>query len=152
MNKKKLTTFLVEARTETYAGGGGKVKPAFNGSTQLEYKEDGWLYRDVYYVGNGLFMGFETIYFKNKPAWSMSYYGNFQKMTEKEIDRILKKALIEKKDTARLWYKVEWQKDGFRYLCVPDGLGNIDEMAGIEEIYKGKEKVYFLYYAGGFIG
>ena len=152
MDKKKLQSFLIKARTKTYASGGGKVKPAFSGSDQLEYTEDKWFYRDVYYLGNGLFMGLETIYFENKPAWSMSYYGNFQKMTEKEIDKILRKALLAKKDTARLWHMVKWEKGDFKYTCTPDGPGNIDEIAGTEEIYKGKEKVYFFYYAGGFIG
>jgi len=152
MNKTKLLNFLVNARVKTYAGGGGKVPPAFPESTQMEYKEDGWLYRDLYNLGNSIFMGLETVYFENKPVWSMCYYGNFKGMTEKEIDKILRKALIENKDTTRLWHKVQWKKGDFLYTCVPDFPGSIDEMAGLEEIYKGKKKVYFFYYAGGLIG
>jgi len=152
MDKKKLLSFLIEARSNTYAGGGGKVKPAFSGSTQLEYKKGEWLYRDVYNLGNKIFMGLETIYFKGKPVWSMCYYGNFKKITEKEADEVLKRALLEKKDKTRLFYPVEWKKGIYKYICTPDGQQNIDEISGLEEIYKGEKKVYFLFYAGGFIG
>lgn len=152
MNKKKLIYFLVEARVNTYAGGGGKVKPQLPGSTQLEYKEGDWLYRDIYNLGNKIFVGLETVYLSNKPVWSMSYYGDFKKMTEQEVDAILKGALIEKKETTRLWSRVEWKKGEYRYVCVPDGHESIDKISGFEEIYKGKNRVYYLYYAGGFIG
>ena len=84
MDKKKLATFLTEARANTYAGGKGKVKPAFSGSIQLEYREGGWLYRDVSNTGNKIFVGLETVYLENQPVWSMCYYGDFKKMTEKD--------------------------------------------------------------------
>ena len=152
MDKKKLTSFLTDARSNTYAGSGGIVKPAFPGSTQLEYKKGDWLYRDVYNLGNGIFMGLETVYFKSKPVWSMCYYGDFTKMTEKEIDKILRVALIKYKDKTRLWHQIQWKKENFKYLCTPDFKVGIEKIAGLEEIYKGKEKVYYLFYAGGFIG
>ncbi len=152
MDKKKLLAFLIEARSKTYAGSGGKVKPAFNGAYQLEYRQGDWFYRDFYNLGNAIFMGLETIYFKGKPVWSNSYYGNFKGMTEKEIDDILRQALIKNKNKTRLWHQVEWKKGNFKYVCTPDYQKGIEEVAGLEEIYKGKEKVYFLFYAGGFIG
>lgn len=152
MDKKKLTSFLIGARSNTYAGARGKVKPAFPGSTQLEYRQGEWLYRDLYNLGNRIFMGLETVYFENKPVWSMCYYGDFKKMTEPEIDKVLRAALIKYKDKVRLWHKVEWKKENFKYVCTPDYNRGIDEVAGLEEIYKGKDKVYLLYYAGGLIG
>ncbi len=152
MDRKKLLSVLIKARSNTYAGDRGKVKPAFLGSTQLEFKEGNWFYRDFYNLGNSIFMGLETVYFKDKPVWSMCYYGDFKGMTEKEVDEILRAALIKYKDKTRLWYQVEWKKENFKYVCTPDYQKGIDEVAGIEEIYKGKEKVYFLFYAGGLIG
>lgn len=152
MDKKQLVTFLTEARANTYAGGSGKVKPAFPGSTQLEHQEGNWLYRDVYNMGNKIFMGLETVYFKNKPVWSMCYYGDFKSMTENEADEVLRAALIKYKDKTRLWHQVEWKDKNFRYICTPDYQKGIEEVAGLEEIYKGRQKVYYLYYAGGFIG
>jgi len=152
MDKKKLLSFLIKARSNTYAGDRGKVKPAFPGSTQLEFKEGSWFYRDFYNLGNLIFMGLETVYSKGKPVWSMCYYGDFKKMTESEVDKILRTALIIHKDKVRLWEKVEWQRGQFKYLCTPDFNRGIDEVAGLEEIYKGEDKVYLFYYAGGFIG
>jgi len=83
MDKKKLISFLISARSNTYAGDGGKVKPAFPGSTQLE---------------------------------------------------------------------IEWKKENFKYLCTPDFQAGIEKVAGLEEVYKDKEKVCYLFYTGGFIG
>lgn len=152
MDKKKLLTFLVNARANTYAGDGEKTKAAFPGSTQLEYKSKDCLYRDFYNLGRGIFMGLETVYFKNKPVWSMCYYGDFTKMKEVEIDKILRAALIKYKDKTRLWYKVEWQNGNFKYVCKPDLKKGVEHVAGLEEIYKGGKKVYYLFYAGGSIG
>lgn len=45
-----------------------------------------------------------------------------------------------------------WKKGNFKYICTPGFQVGIEEVAGLKEIYKGKNKVYFLYYAGGLIG
>lgn len=152
MDKDKLLKFLIDARTKTYAGGGNKVTPAWPGGYQYEFQERDWLYRDFYNLGDGIFIGLETVYFKDKPIWSNCYYGNFKAMAEEEVDKILRAALVANKSKTRLWHDVEWKKDDFTYYCKSDFPGNLDEMAGTEEIYKGKSKVYFLFYAGGFIG
>lgn len=152
MNKNNLKNFLLKARTKTYAGAGGKAKPAFPGSDQLEYREGDWLYRDVYYTGNGIFTGLETVYLQNRPIFAMSYYGNFKKLTEKEIDKILRKALIKNWKTARTWQKTEWKTGDYQYICQPSFPGqSINEMAGIEKIFKRGKEVYGFFYAGGII-
>ena len=152
MDKEKLTKFLLKARTKTYAGSGGKVKPAFAGSDQLEYAEGDLLYRDVYYTGNGIFMGLETVYAGEKPVLSVSYYGNFKKMTEEEVDGVLRQALLAESETARTWKKAEWKKGEYEYTCDPDADGmSIDEFAGLERILKNGEEVYRFFYAGGLI-
>lgn len=152
IDKTKLTQFLLKARTQTYAGAGGKTKPVFNGSTQLERKEKDWFYRDVYYTGNGIFMGLEVVHYQDRPVWAMSYYGNFRSMSEQEIDSILREALLANWQTARTWKKVQWEKDNCRYVCEPDFEGSIKEMTGAEKIYKDKKEVYRFFYAGGLIG
>lgn len=152
IDAKKLFSFLIDARENTYAGAAGKVTPLLPGSTQMEYKKSGYLYRDIYNIGNGIFMGLETVYLKKKPIWSMCYYGDFSKMTEEETDKILRAALIEYKDKTRLWNKVVWRRDGYRYVCSPDFNVGIQKIAGLEEIFKGREKVYYLFYAGGQVG
>ncbi len=151
MDKKRLTDFLLKARTKTYAGGGGKVKPALGGSDQLEYREGDWLYRDVYYNGNGIFMGLETVYFNKSAVWGMSYYGNYKKMTEKEVDLVLRGALIKNWKTARMWHKAKWTKGEYKYVCEPDFKGSINEMGGFENITKKGKEIYHFFYAGGLL-
>ncbi len=149
MDKDALTKFLLTARAKTYAADAGKAKALLAGSRQHEYKEGEFLYRDIYYVGAGRFAGLETVYYKGKPAWSSSYFGNFAAMSEEEADRILRGALIAKSNETRLWKKVTWKNGEFDYVC--DGYGTIEELGGQEEIHKGRERVYYFYYAGGLI-
>lgn len=152
MDKNKILEFLLKARTKTYAAAMGEVEPALPGSVQYQYKEDSYLYRDVYNIGNGIFMGIETVYFNNKPVVSMSYFGNFKQITEAEADNVLRKALMDNWDKARLWHHAEWKKENYKYVCEPDRTGNLDEFSGSETITKDGEQVYYFYYAGGFIG
>lgn len=150
-NKRELLNFLLKARTKTYAGKGGKVKPVFKGSDQLEYRENNWFYRDVYYTGNGIFMGLEVVHYKNKPVWAMSYYGNFKGMSEKEIDSVLRRALMENWQKTRIWKKVVWKDGNYKYICQPDFRGSIEELAGVEKILKKGKRIYSFFYAGGLI-
>ena len=151
LNKERLTQFLLKARTKTYAGDGEKVQLAFDGSSQLEYREGDWFYRDVYYTGPKAFMGLEAVYYQNKVVWSMSYFGNFKGMTEEELDKILRKALIENWETTRIWKKVKWEKDEYKYICQPDFEGSIDELAGLETIFRQGKEIYRFFYAGSIL-
>ena len=151
MNKAKLQEFFIKARSKTYASGQGKVTPLLTGSYQYEYKEGKFLYRDIYNMGNGLFVGLETIYFEESPVLSVSYFGNFTKMSEEEVDKVLRKVLSEKADSVRLWNHVEWKSENFEYVCEGE-VGSIDEFSGTEKLLKNGEQVYYFYYAGGFIG
>lgn len=147
--KKELISFLLEARTKTYAGSEGYVKPLFKDSKQLEYKKGKWFYRDIYYVGPKSFMGLETIYYQNKSIFSMSYFGNFKGITENELDKILRKALIKNWQKARIWKRVEWKEEEYKYICLPDFKGSINEFAGLEKISKKDRDIYTFFYGGG---
>ena len=82
----------------------------------------------------------------------MSYFGNFSKVSEEEADKILRGALMERWDEVRLWHNVRWEHQNYLYTCQADTSGSIEEFSGTEEILKDKEKIYYFYYAGGFIG
>ncbi len=150
MDKAKLEKFLLNARTKTYAAGTSKTQPLLPGSVQYEFEDGDLSYRDNYYIGNGIFPGLETVFYKNKPVWSMSYFGDFSLMTEEQADKMLRKALIELWQSVRIYNHVEKDYGDFKYIC--DGSGSIDSVSGTEEIYVGEDRVYFFYYAGGFIG
>jgi hypothetical protein len=93
VNKNDLEKFLLKSRTKTYAAAIGKSGPLLPGSVQYEYNEGDYSYRDVYYIGNGIFPGLETILYKENPVWSMSYFGDFSKMTEEQADTMLRKGV-----------------------------------------------------------
>ena len=151
MNSEELENFLLRARTQTYAAATGKVKsPFLPGSVQYEYTEGSFSYQDVYYIGNGIFPGLETVFFEGKPVWSMSYFGDFSKMTEEQADNMLRIALMELWETTRIYKNVVKDYGDFIYTCA--GSGNIDELSGREEIKAGRELLYFFEYNGGFIG
>ena len=150
MDKQGLETFLLEARAKTYASATGKSKALLPGSVQYEFEKGDFSYRDVYYIGNGIFPGLEVVFYKGQPVWSMSYFGDFSKMTEEQIDAMLRKALVDLQKTTRMYAEVEKDYGDFTYTCA--GSGSIEELEGSEEIYVGKERVYYFYYAGGFIG
>jgi len=151
MDTKKLLSFLISARSHTYAGNTGEVSPVFAGHKQYEYTDGAWLYRDMYVVGNGRFVGCETIHQEAKPVWSMSYYGNFSAMTEEGADKILRQAMIANVEKTRLWYSVEWNDGKFVYQC--EGAGSdIVEIRGTEVITCSNIRLYTFIYAGGLVG
>jgi len=150
MDKNELERFLLIARTKTYAGGLNKVDPVLSGSKQHEYSEGDYLYRDIYYMGNGLFDGVESVYFKEKPIWSMTYFGDYSKMSENRSDETLRQALIDLWDKTRIYNHVEKDYDDYKYIC--NGSGTIDKMKGHELILINNEEVHFFDYQGGFIG
>lgn len=150
MDKQELEKFLLMARTKTYAAAANKTKTLLPGSVQYEFKDGEFFYRDIYYIGNGIFPGLEAIFYKDKPVWSMSYFGDFSKMTEEQADKMLRRALMELWETTRIYKQVKKDYGDFVYQC--DGQGSIDKLSGTEEIIADAEKLYFFYYAGGFIG
>lgn len=149
MSKDDLEKFLLNARTKTYATANGKSEPLLPGSVQYEHSDGDFSYRDIYYIGNGIFPGLETVFYKDNPVWSMSYFGDFSSSTEEQADNMLRKALIDLWETTRIYKQVDKDYGDFTYTR--SGTGSIDELNGTEEICIGGEKVYFFYYAGGFI-
>lgn len=151
MSKDRLEKFLLEARTKTYAAAIGKTEePFLPGSVQYEYTDGDFSYRDVYYIGNGIFPGLETVFFQGMPIWSMSYFGDFSKMTEEQADKMLRRALMDLWETTRIYKDVENDYGEFVYTC--SGTGNIDKLSGREEIRTENKLLYFFEYNGGSIG
>ena len=149
MDLKKLEKFLLHARAQTYAGDSKKSDSLVPGSVQYDFNDGDFSYRDIYFIGNGIFPGLETVYFKNKPVWSMSYFGDFSKMTEEQVDKMLRRALQDLRDKTRIYNQVDIAYGEFKYACY--GSGSINELEGSEEIHVGKNRVFYFYYAGGFI-
>jgi len=143
----KLPEFLTEAKRATYAGNGAEKKLP-DGSRELNYEKGQLKYRDRYF-GSKLFSGQEIIFNKDKPVWSMNYYGKSIKefIFTEGIYSFLRKALSKvaedspfrgpKKFAEGLWgYENKWE-------------GNLDEFSGEEKIFYKDKLVYKLRYHGG---
>ena len=150
MDKIKTEEFLLKARSKTYANAKGRMHPLLPGSVQYEFIQDDFLYRDIYFIGNGIFSGIETIYLAGKPVWSMSYFGDFSKMTEEQTDSMLRTALLDLEKQTRIYNEIMKDYGDFKYVC--NGTGSIDKLSGEEEILVDKMKVYDFRYSGGYIG
>ena len=147
-NISDIESFLVKARLKTYTTGGGKVDSLLIGSNQHQLADNEWLYRDIYFTGKNDFCGIETIYNNVTPVFCMSYYGNWGDMTEEQIDIILRGALVANPET-RMNKKVEWQKDGYIYICKPRFTDDISRIQGIETITKDGKQIFEFSYVGG---
>lgn len=142
--------FCLRARTQTYAAQTGRAMPLLGGSQQFEYAEVPWHYRDVFYQGNGLFPGMETVYYDGRPVWSMAYFGDYSRMTEQQAESMLRPALLDLWETTRTHVRVDKDFGTYHYVCA--GEGSASQIRGLEEICIGGQRVYWLQYAGGFIG
>ncbi|WP_313615538.1 DUF5680 domain-containing protein, partial [Rhizobium sp.] len=70
-----LEEFIVQAKTNTYVGGGDKSPtPTRPGAHDLVYQDGDWHYLDSYFGGTD-FIGQEVVWHRGAPLWAMSYYG-----------------------------------------------------------------------------
>ena len=126
--------FLVIARKNTWASGGGKQSPARAGSEgRFVFGKEGWRYEDEFF-GSQRFQGQELVYLNGRPVWGMVYYGGIPDQTEgvdseKEF-MFLKQALVTYSDRARFPGKVNFVKDNRTYLS--DFIGSMDWFLGRE--------------------
>ena len=150
----ELVEFLLEAKVNSYAGGGAELKPQRPGFKELEFSKGDWEYRDSY-CGFFFAPGQEIVRYKGKPVWAMAYSGGMlseyhgNKDFAKQTFTFLKKclALVE---LSRPFRGPTNFKDGdFEYKDANNG--DISDFSGTEHIYyKGKE-VFRQHYIGGYI-
>jgi len=136
---KELSEFIVEANKNTYAAHKGKVPPEKverKGYKELEYEKGDWRLRDGY-AGNFRAPGSTTVYYKEKPAWFMSYTGvgmepGKYRQTQATFE-FLGKALMQ--ITPDLPYRgpKEFKEGNRRYEM---------SVQGTVEVFKGDEAIY----------
>jgi len=147
INFEELKSFIVEARKNTYAGGGKPVeKPLLASSYQLEYRKGNYFYRDIYFSGKDNFIGQEVVYLKDEPIWSMVYCGSAE---PPEVTDFLKKSLFSLAEKCRFNEECEFEEGDFIYEN--KGEGELEQFHGKESISIKGEKVYKLRYQGGSI-
>ena len=145
--------FLIQAKLHTYAaqGDAANVMPLLPGAKQLEYREGDWFYRDIYFGGD-YFVGQETIYFQERPFWSMGYAGGLDRDlttpppgTYDFLQAALRRVQVERPFRGPNLY----QEGDFVYQDASQG--DTARFWGEESILFRGQRVYSLRYAGGMI-
>lgn len=142
-----LKKFLVEAKLNTYAGGGKPTTSSRKKSVDLPYRNGDYFYLDSY-LGSSDFIGEEVVWYIDRPVWGMNYYG---KVLIPEIPEgfsdFLKLALsgVEEENPYR---GPKFFKQGdFGYKCSVEG--GFEDFRGEEYISHRGMKIYKLYFHGG---
>ena len=151
----ELIHFLLHAKRRTYASQGDAASnaPLLLGSKQLEYREAPFFYRDVYF-GMSFFVGQETVYFRERPVWSMSYSGGvIPEITgSDELRRIyafLRHALQQVAYERPFRGPQIYHEGSYRYLDATQG--DVGRFRGEEIIFRGDKQIYQLRYGGGIL-
>jgi hypothetical protein len=148
---EKLNTFIVTAKTHTYAGNG---KPSLSyrpKSHDLQFHHDDFSYMDSYFGGTD-FIGQEVVYYLGEAIWAMNYYGQIvvpELINSRDAGKVIKESLME-------LYKEGRFLGGFEHttslgIYTDTNEGTVESFTGKEWISKATVKVYELVYHGGLI-
>ncbi|OAE47221.1 DUF5680 domain-containing protein [Agrobacterium tumefaciens] len=147
-----LEEFIVQAKSNTYVGGGDQsAAPTRPGSHDLSYREGDWHYIDSYFGGTD-FIGQEVVWHLGVPVWAMSYYGRI--LRPDMIDGTTAGEVIQR--SLSMLYREGRFLGGFTHpvddlTYVDTNTGDFNSFTGLERIYRGHVETYRLDYHGGII-
>ena len=132
-----LAKFIVEANKNTWAAEGTEVAPEREGYKELEYKKGEWRLRDSY-TGYFRAPGMTTVYFKDRPAWTMAYGGTGQLEGHEEIVKptfaFLRKTLMQVSPKMPFRGPEFFEEGDWRYTFELLSNNDITDFSGREEI------------------
>jgi hypothetical protein len=146
-NQTQFVQFLIDAKRNTYAGGGKLATPSRPGSKDLSYAKDGYSYHDTY-LGDIDFIGEEAVWLAGKAIWGMNYYGVM--LTDEvpaEFIQCLKGALLRVPPEAPYRGPARFRFANLEYAC--SWRGEIDRFEGSEHITLDGKEIYRLLFHGG---
>lgn len=147
----ELSEFIVKAKVNTYANSGAEGELLGNdGSKELIFREEPWLYRDRYF-GTHTFVGEEVISKDGKAAWVMNYYGQTLSDTidPRKLYDFLQVALRQVTSDRPYRGPEEFTQNDLRYQN--QSRGSVESFSGTETIQYQNTKVYELSYHGGLV-
>ncbi len=141
---KQLANFIVKANGQTWAADGAEVDSQRPGYKELEYSNGDWRLRDSY-TGYFRAPGMTTVYYKDMPAWTMSYGGHGQtegfENKAKETFDFLRSAL--KQVSPELPFRgSELHEEGDRKYTFKLINGDITDALWKEEIHEGGQLTF----------
>lgn len=148
---EKLYSFIVKAKTNTYAGNGTPSLSYRPYSHDLQFHEGDFSYMDSYFEGTD-FLGQEVVYYKSEPVWAMNYYG---RILEPELINSTEAGKVSKESLTEL-YKQKRFLGGFEHtttlgIYTDTNQGTLASFTGKEWSTRAATKVYELVYHGGLI-
>lgn len=150
---KELSEFFMEAQ-RAYASGAIKPQIKADGSSCIEYADDGWHYVDLWYGGEP-YSGMTVILYQGVACWSMVYWGRIMPYAgdKKAVLAALMEALSRNTNREQPWrgpHKYT-ASDGMRYKNT--WKGGMRCFSGTEIITDRtlKETLYTATYMGGII-
>jgi hypothetical protein len=147
----QLNEFIVRAKAASYVGSGKESGSCRPGSHDLRFSDGSFLYLDSYF-GGADFIGEEVVYFEEKPAWAMNYYGRIlapDSITAEETGGIIRKSLSRLYQQGRFLGGFEYTDGRDAYFDTNEG--NVTSFTGAEWIERDDVRVYELVYHGGLI-
>lgn len=151
----RIKDFLIEAKKNTYANAAVEKKPSSRiGSNDYEYSNGDMIYHDTYFGGTQ-FIGEEVVYStgSEKPIWGMNYYGVTldHELSEEAMDKALRPALmmVGQDDVIPVRGPKSFENGEYSYKFEVEG--DLMNFNGIEQIFKGDNKIYELRCSGGTI-
>ena len=146
-----LESFILDAKSATYVGGGKPSAACRTGSHDIGYQRGSWRYLDSYFGGTD-FLGQEVVWNDGVPVWAMNYYGRI--LEPEMIDGAIAGAVI--KESLSALYRLgrflgEFEYDVRQYRYADASKGGVEGFLGIERIYVKDKEVYRLDYHGGLV-
>ncbi|MFC2053803.1 DUF5680 domain-containing protein [Chloroflexota bacterium] len=145
-----LVDFIIKAKISGYASGGeGQERKFDDGSLGFVFVADGYKFQDRYY-GFNPFSGTEHVYDGDDSLiWRMNYYGKVfhTRSDPKDIFSFLREAMSSITPAYPFRGPAKLEKGNLLYQNKQNG--TLDSFNGVESIYDGDDKVYYLHYHGG---
>jgi hypothetical protein len=151
----ELIHFLLHAKRQTCPGQGDErtVAPLLPGARQQEYYEAPFLFRAISF-GLASFVGQETVYFRERPIWAMSYAGGILP-TLSHAEEIHHLYIFLQQALQLVTYERPFRgpqrycAEPYRYLDSTQG--DITRFRGEEIIVRANIRLYDARYAGGLL-
>jgi len=144
-----LAAFLVQAKVNTYAaGGGGGARLLADGCKELEFQQGDFAYRDRYF-GSNPFVGEEVVLHGGRVVWAMNYYGavSADDVPADLVYQFLCRALGQVEEGRPFRGPRLFLEDDFEYH--DESQGTVERFTGVETILERGREIYRLVYHGG---